>query len=108
MSYLKALIIDKRTYCQYYMSLLKRKQLLIFTFYTSDDYNLRSIKISLFFFSLALDYSINTLFYDDESMHEIYEEKGQYDIFNRLTTILYCSLISTIILVLYILFLCCI
>ena len=48
--YEEALKLDKRTYFQYYFSLLKRKQLLIFTFYTSTDYNSRYIKLCLFFF----------------------------------------------------------
>ena len=38
-SYEKALKCDKRTYIQYYISLLKTKHLLIFTFYPMKDYN---------------------------------------------------------------------
>ena len=37
--YEEALIIDKRSYFQYYISLFRQKHLLIFTFYTYDDYN---------------------------------------------------------------------
>ena len=97
LSYKNALFKDKRTYFEYYISLLKRKQLLIFTFYTNNDYNLRTIKISLFFFSLALNYTVNTLFFDDDSMHEIYKDKGDYNILFRITNILYSSIISEII-----------
>ena len=43
-----ALLIDKRTYFQYYWSLLKRKQLILFTFIPANDYNLFSVKICLF------------------------------------------------------------
>ena len=39
---------DSRTWSRYYWSLLKAKQLFIFTFYTSGDYILRSTKIALF------------------------------------------------------------
>ncbi len=52
LSYEEALKFDKRTYCQYYFSLLKRKQLIIFTFCSINDYNSRSIKICLFYFLL--------------------------------------------------------
>ena len=45
-----ALLIDKRTYFQYYWPLLMKKQLIFFTFLPSNDYNLKSIKILLFYF----------------------------------------------------------
>ena len=50
--YEEALKYDKRTYIQYYISLLKLKHLLIFCFITKNDYNSRIIKICLFFFLL--------------------------------------------------------
>ena len=56
--YEEAIKIDKRTFIEYYFSLLKRKQLLIFTFYTNDDYNSRCIKICLFLFSFALFFTV--------------------------------------------------
>ena len=39
LSYKNAIKIDKRTYFQYYLSLLKMKHLIIFSFYTYTDYN---------------------------------------------------------------------
>ena len=45
LSYKEALIIDKRNYFQYYLSLIKKKQILIFTFYITNDYNSIIIKI---------------------------------------------------------------
>ena len=54
LEYNEALKFDKRSYLEYYISLIKSKQLLIFTFYTSTDYNSKILKISLFFFFLAL------------------------------------------------------
>ncbi len=88
LKYTKGIFRDKRSFLEYYIFLLKRKQILIFSFYTSDDYNLRTLKISLFFFSLALNYAINTLFYNDESIHEVYEDKGEYNFLSRLINIL--------------------
>ncbi len=93
LSYKKALKVDKRTYCEYYCSLIKRKQLLVFTFYTNDDYNLRCIKIVLFLFSFALDYAVNTLFFNDETMHEIYEDEGKYNFLYQIPNILYSTLL---------------
>ena len=40
-----ALQFDKRTYCQYYISLIKTKHNLIFSFFYDKDYNSKIIKI---------------------------------------------------------------
>ena len=44
-----ALETDKRTYCEYYISLLRTKHKLIFAFCYNGDYNSKIIKIDLFF-----------------------------------------------------------
>ena len=63
LSYEKALIIDKRNYFQYYFSLLRSKHLLIFTFYTSNDYNSTINKICLFFFIFLILFCKCPIFY---------------------------------------------
>ena len=75
LDYEEALIIDKRNYFQYYISLLKYNHPLTFSFAPFDDYNSRIIKIFLFFFSLSLDFTINTLFFNDDNMHKIYIDR---------------------------------
>ena len=46
LSYKSALKIDKRSYCQYYLSLLKTKHILIFSFYNHyNNYNSQIVKI---------------------------------------------------------------
>ena len=92
-----AVIVDKRTYCQYYWSLLKKKQLILFTFLPSNDYNLFSIKIALFLLSFSLYFTINGFFFSDDTMHKIHEEKGAFNIFFQIPQILYSSVISSII-----------
>ena len=94
--YNNALILDKRTFCQYYLSLLKIKHLIIFTFYTSNDYNSKIIKICLFFFSFALYYTVNALFFSDSTMHKIYEDEGSYNFIYQLPLILYSTTICSI------------
>ena len=93
--YSKALLLDKRTYIEYYFSLLRIKHLIIFTFYTQNDYNSIIIKICLLFFSFALYYTVNALFFSDSTMHKIYEDEGMFDIVYQLPQILYSSLISS-------------
>jgi len=97
LEYQKALEIDKRKYLQYYISLLKRRQIIIFTFYTNDDYNSKIIKISLFLFSFSIYFTINTLFFNDSTMHNIYEAKGEYNFIYQIPIILYSTIISVII-----------
>ena len=69
--YEEALKYDKRTYIQFYLSLLRTKHSLIFAFYTSTDYNSKIIKICLFFFSFSLYYTVNALFFNDYTFHNI-------------------------------------
>jgi hypothetical protein len=87
--YKEALKIDNRTFFQYYLSLLKRKIIILFTFFVSNDYNSRSIKICLLFFSFALEYGINTLFFNDTTMHKIYLDEGKYDFIYQIPFIIY-------------------
>ena len=87
---------DKRSYCQYYISLLKTKHSLIFAFCNNNDYNSKIIKIDLFFIGFAISYTVNALFYDDDTMHKIYESKGQFDLEAQIPIIAYSCLISII------------
>ena len=97
LSYEKALKLDKRTFFQYYFSLLKTKHLLLFSFYPSNDYNLMIIKIYLFFFSFALYYTVNALFFNDPTMHKIYEDEGIYNFIYQIKQIVYSTIISSVI-----------
>ncbi len=92
-----ALIFDKRTYFQYYLSLLKKKQLILFTFLPSNDFNLFSLKLSLFLLSFSLYFTVNGFFFSDETMHKIHEDKGVFDIFFQIPQILYSSVVSAIV-----------
>ena len=71
LEYEEALKYDKRTYCEYYCSLLRTKHLLFFSFCSFNDYNSTIIKICLFLFSFVLFYTINALFYNDSALHAI-------------------------------------
>ena len=97
LEYNVAIKIDKRTYFQYYWSLLKKKQLILFTILPANDYNLISLKIALFLLSFSLYLTINAFFFNDDTMHKIYEDNGAFNILLQLPQILYSSFISTII-----------
>ena len=102
LEYIQALKLDKRNYIQYYFSLLRVKHILIFTFYTSNDYNSRIVKKVLFLFSFSLYYIVNALFFSDSTMHKIYEDQGDYNFIYQIPQILYSSLICSVINTLFI------
>ena len=97
LDYNEALEYDKRTYFQYYISLLRKKHLIIFTFVPTNDYNLISLKISLFLVSFSLYLCINAFFFNDDTMHKIYKDSGVYNILYQIPQILYSSIISSVI-----------
>ena len=94
LSYNGAIKIDKRTYFEYYLSLLRTKHLIIFSFWPAFDYNSQILKIFLFFFNFTLSFVVNALFFNDETMHKIYEDKGAFDFIYNIPQILLSSLIS--------------
>ena len=96
LSYQQALIIDKRTYFQYYCSLLRKKHIILFTFYPNNDYNLVFIKISLFLISFSLYMTINGFFFTDNTMHKIMIDNGKYNFIFEIPQILYSTVISAI------------
>ena len=79
LNYDEALKLDHRNYFQYYISLLKFNHPLMLSFAPFNDYNSKIIKIFLFFFSFCLDFTINVLFFTDDTIHKIYQDKGAFN-----------------------------
>ena len=94
LSYNLALQTDKRFYCQYYISLIKTKHKLLNAFFYNKDYNSKIIKIDLFLFGFALNYTVNGLFFNDATMHNVYESNGSFDVAYQIPLIIYSSFIS--------------
>ena len=95
LDYNTAIEIDKRDFITYYFSLIKQKQLLIFTFLVDKDYNIYLMKISLFLCSFVLYLMTNTFFFDNNNMHKIYKDNGNYNFLYQIPQILYSSVISS-------------
>ena len=93
--YEEAIKIDKRTFIQYYLSLLRLNQLFIFAFCTKNDHNSRIIKICIFLFSLSLYFTINALFFDESVIHNIYDNQGNFIFIYQIPQIVYSSIISS-------------
>ena len=98
--YQEALDSDKRTFCQYYFSLMMTKHLLVFSFFNRRDYNSTIIKINLFLFTFSVNYTVNALFFNDSTMHEIYSDGGEFDFIYQIPQILYSSIISSVLILL--------
>jgi hypothetical protein len=96
-SYKDALKLDKRTCSQYYFSLIRAKIPFLFAFYCTDDFNLTMIKICLSFLFFVIYFSFNTLFFTDNTIHQIYKDGGKYNFPYFFPKILYSFFICYII-----------
>ena len=94
LDYDEAILLDKRNFCEYYTSLIKNNHPLVFSFGLYQDYNSKILKMFLFFFSFSLDLTVNALFFSDDTMHKIYEDKGKFNFLYQIPQILYSTLIS--------------
>ena len=97
MSFDDALINDNRGFCSYYYSILCYSQLILFTFVLKTDYNLKILKISMFFIGFAIFLTFNTLFYTDSTMSHYYHNKGVIDILYSLPKTIFSSIFCAII-----------
>ena len=94
LDYKEALKIDHRNFCQYYYHSLKYNHPISFSFASYDDYNIQIIKKFLFFFSFCSDFIINALFFTDETIHKIYQDKGKFNFLYQIPQTLYSTLIG--------------
>ena len=84
MPYSEAVLKDKRSFFQYYVSLLKSRHLIISIFI--NDYNSILIKISFVLLIFGICIGVNTIFFNDESVQRIYLKKGGYSIVENITS----------------------
>ena len=78
-SYENFIAFEKRTCTEYYISLIKTKHPLIFAVCPIPDYNSIIIKQCIFCLSFSIYYAMNFVFFDDEMLHKLYEDEGEYD-----------------------------
>ena len=78
-SFQQAIKIDNREFCDLYRSLIKNKQLIMFSFFDFNSYNSPIIKKTIFFLSFIYHYGFNAFFFTDEILDTIFEEEGKYN-----------------------------
>ena len=81
---------------QYYLSLLKTSNILIFAFLNVNDYNSQIIKIYIFLYTFLINYVVSAMFYSDDTMHRIYMQSGSFDFTYQLPQMLYSLIISSL------------
>lgn len=90
----KASQIDKRSFCRIFYSIIKRNQIILFTFFSWKDYNLWYFKFARFFFLISTEIAMNALFFFDNSIHELFLSKGKFDFVKFILQIIISSLVS--------------
>ena len=88
-----AIKYDNRTFCQYYLSLLRSEHVLI-KIYNSRDYNSKIIKLYLALYNFDLSFAVNALFFDDETIEQIFADGGKFNLLYQIPQIIYSSFIS--------------
>ena len=94
LDYKNAILHDKRSCGEYYICLIKEKNIILFSFCPRKDYNSIIIRSCIFSLSFSIYYAINFAFFTDEIIHQIYEDGGKYDIVYFLPKISFSFIIS--------------
>ena len=101
LEYIEACELDKRTFCQTYISVLMREHLALVTFVAWKDYNLFYIKVERFILLFCTDMTMNGLFFVHESMHKKYTNGENFTFVQKLPQILFTLIVSHILEVLF-------
>ena len=93
MEYSAACKYDKRPFLKVYWSVLMREHIILFTFFSWNDYNLFYIKVERFLVLMCTQLAMNGLFFSDASMHKA-TKTDDYNFVQQLPKIIF-SLITT-------------
>ena len=94
LEYFEAIELDKRQFHQIYWAILMREHLVLFTFFSCNDYNIIYVKFARFIFLVCTDMAMNVFFFTDESMHKIYLNYGKYNFIQQIPQIIYSTALS--------------
>ena len=94
LEYEQALKIDDRNFIQFYWGYLKEEEMIINSFIKPCPLELRCIKITIFFTSIAIEFALNALFYTDSLIATKYKNGGTLDFIISLPKSIYSCLIG--------------
>ena len=78
------------------ISLIKTKHNLIFSFFYSNDYNSKIMKMDLFIINFVIYFTVNAFFFNDDTMHKIYVDNGNFNAIYQLPQVICSSIISSV------------
>ena len=84
LEYIPACEHDKRSFFVSYWSVLLREHIAIMTFFAWYDYNLFYIKLNRFLIQFCTNFTMNGMFFSDESMHYLYVNNGEYNFVQKI------------------------
>ena len=87
--------LDKRSFCQYYLYLIKKSNSILFIFY--KNYDSRGMKIIIFIRNFCLNICVNQLFFTESTIHKIYSDENKYNFRDQLSHIVLSTIISSVI-----------
>ena len=96
LSFLRALVKDKRNYYQIYWSMIKRDELLLFNFVSYNDYNLFYIKIEKFIIVILNLMAMNAFLFADEKIHKYFLDEFKYNFIKHILQIILSIIITHI------------
>ena len=73
---------DKRSFCEYYKERIADNQMIINTFFVSEDIKPKSIKIAIFILTIDLYILLNGLFYSDSYISEVFNSTEKETFFS--------------------------
>ena len=97
LDYNNSLKYDKRSFFRIYWSIVKREVTILLISFLWKDYNLLNCKLARLVFILSTYMAFNAIFFDDNSIHKIYLNYGQYIFGHNIPKIIYSIIIAKII-----------
>ena len=93
LSYGDAKLFDKRKFCKYYLSLIKKKHIIFIVFKPTYKFHSKIIHYFFLLFLFPLYLTINTVFVDTSTIHNIYISKSSFNILYNFSNIILATFI---------------
>ena len=89
LEYEQASECDRRSCCRIYVSMLMREELVLFTFFSCNDYNLFYVKIARFLVLACTSMAMNALFFFHKTMYKKQDIEENWSFVQKLPQLLF-------------------
>ena len=93
--FLLASIKDRRSFCELFLSITQKKQILILALKRDDNF-IKLLRFSLLPFCIINYFTTNVFFFNDKVIHQIFLDEGSYNFSYQLKIICLSALLSSI------------